>query len=68
MRRVSLAAALHERRGTPLRRPPYLTHGPVFASLQDPDVFVEAGSVEWPGGAGLSFDKLYLESESASEA
>lgn len=50
---------------------PFLERG-VFRPLRDPAVFseawVEAGSVEWPGGAGLSYDTLYLESTPAKEA
>lgn len=44
---------------------PYLERG-VFKQLQDENLFreayVEFGSVEWPGGQGLSYDTLYLKS------
>ena len=43
----------------------YLDRG-VFRQLRDETAFreayVEAGSVEWPGGQGLSFNTLYLDS------
>ena len=49
---------------------PYLNRG-VFVRLQNPATFagarVVAGSVEWPGGLGLSYDTLYLESAPATE-
>ncbi len=44
---------------------PYLDWG-IFKQLRDEAVFneayIEAGSVEWPGGQGLSYDTLYLKS------
>jgi len=47
---------------------PYLSRG-IFVRLQNPALFraarVVAGSVEWPGGLGLSYDTLYLESQLA---
>lgn len=50
---------------------PYLNRG-VFVRLQNPATFaavrVVAGSVEWPGGLDLSYDTLYLESASVTEA
>lgn len=40
--------------------------GGVFEEMRKPEVFneawIEAGSVEWPTGAGLSYETLYLES------
>jgi hypothetical protein len=46
---------------------PYLNRG-IFARLQNHALFqaarVVAGSVEWPGGLDLSYDTLYLESQS----
>jgi hypothetical protein len=46
---------------------PYLSRG-IFICLQNPVLFqaarVVAGSVEWPGGLDLSYDTLYLESQS----
>ena len=46
---------------------PYLNHG-IFVRLQNLALFqaarVVAGSVEWPGGLDLSYDTLYLESQS----
>ena len=48
---------------------PYLDLG-IFQGLRDVSFFQEAymefGSVEWPGGQGLSYDTLYLESVPAS--
>ena len=48
---------------------PYLQRG-VFVRLQEstilPAAQVVAGSVEWPGGLGLSYDTLYLESQPLS--
>lgn len=42
---------------------PYLSKG-VFMQLRDPGAFAAAhvvyGSVEWPAGAGLSYDTLYI--------
>jgi hypothetical protein len=50
---------------------PYLQRG-VFVRLQNRATFqaarVVAGSVEWPGGLDLSYDTLYLESLSITEA
>ena len=44
---------------------PYLDWG-IFKQLRDKavfnEVYIEAGSVEWPGGQGLSYDTLYLKS------
>ena len=44
---------------------PYLDWG-IFKQLRDESIFneayLEAGSVEWPGGQGLSYDTLYLKS------
>jgi hypothetical protein len=44
----------------------YLIGRGVFEPLRDPAVFaeawVEAGSIEWPSGAGLSYNTLYLKS------
>lgn len=49
---------------------PYLYRG-IFVRLQDRALFraarVVAGSVEWPGGLDLSYDTLYLESQSMTE-
>jgi hypothetical protein len=49
----------------------YLDFG-IFAELRDPsafaEVYVENGSVEWPGGQGLSFNTLYLDSVSETLA
>lgn len=46
---------------------PYLSRG-IFIRLQNDELFqaarVVAGSVEWPGGLDLSYDPLYLESQS----
>jgi len=48
---------------------PYLDLG-IFGELRDDAYFrqayVEFGSVEWPGGQGLSYDTLYLESAPAT--
>lgn len=48
----------------------YLSFG-VFAQLRDPAAFaaayVDCGSVEWPAGAGLSYDTVYLESTLADD-
>lgn len=48
---------------------PYLQRG-IFVRLQNYATFqavrVVAGSVEWPGGLGLSYDTLYLESQPIS--
>jgi hypothetical protein len=42
---------------------PYLSVG-IFTGLKDPKAFaaayVEYGSVEWPIGAGLSYNTLYM--------
>ena len=42
----------------------------MFVQLRHPGRFqaarVVAGSVEWPGGADLSYDTLYLESRPAT--
>lgn len=50
---------------------PYLQHG-VFVRLQNVAAFkaarVVAGSVEWPGELDLSYDTLYLESQSISSS
>lgn len=44
---------------------PYLDWG-IFKQLRDEALFneayIEAGSVEWPTGQGLSYDTLYLKS------
>jgi hypothetical protein len=46
---------------------PYLDRG-IFASLKDPKVFatvrVVAGSIEWDNELDLSYDTIYLESQS----
>ncbi len=49
---------------------PYLDRG-VFVRLKNPALFglakVVAGSVEWPGELDLSYDTLYLESQSVTQ-
>lgn len=50
---------------------PYLERG-VFQRLKNPSVFkqarVVAGSVEWPGEIDLSYDTLYLESQTTQHS
>lgn len=49
---------------------PYLSRG-IFVRLQNRAVFqavrAVAGSIEWPGGLGLSYDTLYVRGRSISE-
>ena len=50
---------------------PYLNKG-IFSQLKNISLFtsarVVAGSVEWPNGLDLSYDTLYLESQTIKES